>query len=128
MSNFAYVPNIVNNIGIVEQVLVIEQDVIDTGLFGTPSAFYQTSYNTKGGVYYTPNTNMPAVDQSKAFRKNFAGIGYTLDLNRNAYIPPKNYPSWVLNEFSCLWEAPVKMPQDKKFYQWDEATISWVPL
>lgn len=124
MSHFAYVPNIVDGVGTVERVLVIEQDVIDTGLFGTPSAFYQTSYNTRGGVHYDPVTREPSADQSKALRKNFAGIGYTLDLNRDAYIPPKDYPSWVLNEDSCLWQAPVPQPEGN--YVWDEATTSWV--
>jgi hypothetical protein len=124
MSHFAYVPNIVDNIGTVERVLVIEQDVIDTGLFGTPSAFYQTSYNTRGGVHYDPATGEPSADQSKALRKNFAGIGYSLDLNRDAYIPPKDYPSWVLNEDSCLWQAPVPQPEGN--YIWDEETLSWV--
>lgn len=119
MSHFAYVPNVVNNIGTVERVLVIEQDVIDTGLFGTPSAFYQTSYNTRGGVHLLGGTPL---------RKNFAGIGYTLDLNRDAFIPPKDYASWVLNEDSCLWQAPTPMPDDGKFYRWDEDTLAWVEI
>jgi hypothetical protein len=124
MSHFAYVPNIIDGVGVVERVLVIEQDVIDTGLFGTPSAFYQTSYNTRGGVHYDPATGEPSEDQSKALRKNFAGIGYTLDLNRNAYIPPKDYQSWILNEDSCLWQAPTPKPEGN--YIWDEETLSWV--
>jgi hypothetical protein len=122
MSHFAYVPSIIDGVGVVERVLVIEQDVIDTGLFGTPSAFYQTSYNTRGGVHYAQD-GQPSADQSKAFRKNFAGIGYTLDLNRDAYIPPKDYPSWVLNEDSCLWQAPVPKPEGN--YVWNEPTLSW---
>ena len=117
MSHFAYVPKIVNGIGTVESVLVIEQDVIDTGLFGEPTAFYQTSFNTYGGKHLTGG---------KPFRKNFAGIGFTLDLNRDAYIPPKDFPSWVLNEESCLWEAPTPMPDNGKLYIWNEENQSWI--
>lgn len=108
------------------QVQVIEQDVIDTGLFGDPALFEKTSYNTRGGIYYTPNTNTPDPDQTKAYRKNYAGIGYKLDRVRDAFIPPQNFPSWVLNEFSCLWEAPTPMPTDGKTYRWDELTLSWI--
>jgi hypothetical protein len=85
----------------------------------------RTSYNTKGGVYYDPATNEPAADQSKAFRKNYAGIGYTYDHSRDAFIPPKPYDSWVLNETSCLWEAPVAYPDDGERYTWNEDTTSW---
>src|SRR6056300_1494642 len=88
----------------------------------------RTSYNTRGGVHYDPVTNEPDADQSKAFRKNYAGIGYTYDNNRDAFIPPKVYNSWVLNEFSCLWEAPVPCPDDGKEYIWDESTLSWVEI
>lgn len=85
----------------------------------------QTSYNTRGGIYYTPDTNEPDPDQTKAFRKNYAGIGYAFDATRNAFIPPKPYPSWVLDEFSCLWVAPVPYPTDGKNYIWNETTQSW---
>lgn len=85
----------------------------------------RTSYNMRGGVYYLPNTNEPGPDQSKAFRKNYAGIGYTYDSIRDAFIPPKSYPSWSLNEFSCLWEAPVSYPTDGNIYTWNEETQSW---
>jgi len=110
----------------VVDVLAIEQDVIDTKLFGDPSLFVQTSYNTRGGIYYTPNTNTPDPDQSKALRKNYAGIGFKFDRIRNAFIPPQNFPSWTLNETTCLWEAPTPMPTDGKPYRWDEPTKSWV--
>lgn len=85
----------------------------------------RTSYNTKGGVYYDPETNQPAADQSKAFRKNYAGVGFTYDSVRDAFIPPKPFPSWTLNEQSCLWEAPTPYPNDGKVYCWDEQTQSW---
>jgi hypothetical protein len=85
----------------------------------------RTSYNTRGGVHYDPETNEPSADQSKAFRKNYAGIGYTYDETRNAFIPPKPFDSWVLDEQSCLWEAPVAMPDDDQMYTWNEETTSW---
>jgi len=83
----------------------------------------RTSYNTKGGVHYTDGA--PSADQSKAFRKNYAGIGYTYDHSRDAFIPPKPFDSWVLNETSCLWEAPVEYPTDGEMYTWNEDTTSW---
>ena len=83
----------------------------------------RTSYNTRGGVHYT--NGEPSDDQSKAFRKNYAGIGYTYDQNRDAFIPPKPFNSWTLNEDSCLWEAPVAYPEDGQRYTWNEETTSW---
>lgn len=83
----------------------------------------RTSYNTKGGVHYTDGA--PSADQSKAFRKNYAGIGYTYDHSRDAFIPPKPFDSWVLNETSCLWEAPVAYPDDGQQYTWNEETTNW---
>jgi hypothetical protein len=85
----------------------------------------RTSYNTRGGVYYDPATGQPAEDQSKAFRKNYAGIGYTYDETRDAFIPPQPYDSWTLNETSCLWEAPVAYPTDGEAYEWNEETQTW---
>ena len=115
MSHFAQIDE--NNI--VTQVIVIEQDVVDTGLFGDPASWIQTSYNTSGGVHLLGGTPL---------RKNYAGIGYTYDNTRDAFIPPKPYNSWVLNEDTCLWEAPTPMPVDGKIYNWDEATTSWVEV
>lgn len=85
----------------------------------------RTSYNTRGGIYYNPITNLPDADQTKSFRKNYAGIGYKFDINRNAFIPPKPYPSWILNEETCVWDAPVPYPQDGNLYEWNEQTLSW---
>lgn len=121
MSNFAKL----DTDNVVVEVLVIEQDVIDTGLFGDPMSFERSSYNTRGGIYYTPNTDTPDQNKSKSFRKNFAGIGYKFDRIRDAFIPPQDYPSWTLNEDSCLWEAPTPMPNDGKTYAWNESTLSW---
>lgn len=107
---------LVNAIGIVEQVIVAEQDVIDSGLFGNPSSWVQTSYNTHGGQH----------PEGRPLRKNYAGIGFTYDATRDAFIPPKPFASWLLNEDTCLWDAPVAMPTDGKRYTWDEETTSWV--
>ena len=85
----------------------------------------RTSYNTRGGVYYDPETNEPSADQSKAFRKNYASIGYTYDEQRDAFIPPKPFNSWILDEQTCLWEPPVPRPNDDKIYLWNEETTSW---
>ncbi len=123
MAHFAKVNN-----GIVEQVIVAEPEFFDTFVDSSPGQWIQTSYNTRGGVHYNPDTNEPSADQSKALRKNYAGIGYGYDATRDAFIPPKPYASWVLDEQTCLWNAPVPYPTDGKRYQWDEATTSWVEV
>jgi hypothetical protein len=92
----------------------------------TGDVYKQTSYNTRGGVHYTEG--VPSADQSKALRKNYAGLGYTYDAGRDAFIPPKPFASWVLNETSCLWDAPVAYPTDGKRYTWDEVTTSWIEV
>jgi len=79
----------------------------------------RTSYNTIGGVHTNGGT---------PFRKNYAGIGYTYDAARDAFIPVKPYPSWVLDENTCQWQAPITMPQDGKMYSWDEYTVSWIEM
>lgn len=111
MAHFAHITN-----GVVDQVIVAEQDHIDSGAVGNPSEWLQTSYNTQGGVH--KNGGAP-------LRKNFAGIGYTYDSARDAFIPPQPYASWVLDEATCLWDAPIAKPTDGNLYQWDEATTSW---
>ena len=112
MAHFAKVEN-----GVVTQVIVIEQDVLNLGHWGDPASWVQTSYNTLGGVHSQGGTPL---------RKNYAGIGYTYDSVRDAFIPAKPFASWVLNESTCLWEAPTSMPTDDKRYLWDEATTSWI--
>jgi hypothetical protein len=82
----------------------------------TGDVYKQTSYNTRGGVHTLGGT---------PYRKNYAGIGYTYDIQRDAFIPPKLFPSWVLNESSCLWQAPIPMPTDNKRYEWNETNQSW---
>ena len=123
MSHFAKVNN-----EIVEKVIVAELEFFDTFVDSSPGQWIQTSYNTRGGVHYEPNSETPSEDQSKALRKNYAGVGFTYDAARDAFIPPKPYASWLLNDDTCLWDAPVSMPQDGKIYIWDEATLSWVEV
>jgi hypothetical protein len=111
--------------GIVVQVNVVEEDYFSSNperYFGT---WIKTSYNTRGGVHYNPETNEPSEDQSKALRKNYAGIGYIYDEELDAFYAPRPFESWTLNETTCWWEAPVAHPTDEKLYIWDEATISW---
>ena len=120
MSHFAKVEN-----GIVKQVIVAETEFFDTFVDSSPGQWIQTSYNTRGGVHYDPNTNQPSADQSKALRKNYAGIGYSYDAQRDAFIPPKPYASWVLDEQTCLWNAPVPYPTDGGRYTWNEANQTW---
>ena len=123
MAHFAKVQD-----GIVTQVIVAEPEFFDTFVDSSPGEWIQTSYNTRGGVHYKPDSNEPSEDQSKVLRKNYAGISYTYDRDRDAFIPPKPYESWLLNEDTCLWEAPVPYPDDGKFYTWDEDTQSWVEV
>jgi hypothetical protein len=108
---------------IVKRVIVAEQDFIDSGAVGDSSNWIQTSYNTGGGVHYAPNSNEP--DDGVALRKNFAGIGYTYDSDKDAFYQPQPYPSWLLNEDSCQWESPIPRPDDDKRYKWNEENQSW---
>ena len=85
----------------------------------------RTSYNTRGGVHYDVLTGLPSDDQSKAFRKNFAGIGYTYNAIKDAFIPPKPFDSWVLDETTCLWVAPIPYPTDGQHYRWNENDLNW---
>ena len=112
--------------GIVTNVIVAEQDFIDSYDDGIPGQWIQTSYNTRGGIHYQPNSQEPSIDQSKALRKNYAGIGFAYDAARDAFIPPKPYPSWTLDETTCLWESPVLCPNDEKMYTWNEEKLCWV--
>jgi len=122
MAHFALLDN--NNIVIQVFVGREEDDGKEMNLTArTGQQYRQTSYNTQGGVHRLGGT---------PFRKNYAGIGYLYDPIRDAFIPPKPYASWVLDESTCLWQAPVDMPEDAgtgdppKVYQWDETTTNWV--
>jgi hypothetical protein len=108
---------------IVKRVIVAEQDFIDSGAVGDSSNWIQTSYNTRGGVHYAPNSDEP--DGGIALRKNYAGIGCTYDKDKDAFYQPQPYPSWLLNEDSCQWESPIPYPDDDKRYNWNEENQSW---
>lgn len=111
MGHFAKVNN-----GIVEQVIVAEPEFFDTFVDSSPGQWIQTSYNTHGGVHTNGGTPL---------RKNYAGIGYTYDAQRDAFIPPKPYASWLLNDDTCLWESPAPYPNDGGRYTWNETTQTW---
>jgi len=127
MGHFAKVEN-----GTVTQVIVAEAEFFGTFVDSSPGEWLKTSYNMRGGVYHDPETGLPADDQSvingdeARQRKNYAGIGYTYDRARDAFIPPRPFTSWTLNETSCLWEAPVAYPDDGQVYRWDEESTNWV--
>jgi len=102
MSHFAEI----NSDNIVQRVIVAEQDFINSGAVGDSFNWVQTSYNNN-------------------FRKNYAGIGYTYDKIRDAFIPPKHFASWIIDDNTCLWKAPIAKPDDGKIYDWDEENTEW---
>ena len=116
MAHFAHIDE--NNI--VTKVIVIEQEIIDT----QDGTWVQTSYNTYGGKHYDPDTGLE--DDKPPLRKNYAGIGYTYDSDRDAFYAPQPYSSWTLNDDTCQWEAPVAYPTDDKLYKWDEDNQQWI--
>ncbi len=111
MAHFAKVEN-----NIVTRVIVAEAEFFDNFVDDSAGEWIQTSYNTKAGVHLNDGTPL---------RKNYAGIGYTYDKTRDAFIPPQPYPSWTLNEETCLWECSVAYPDDDKMYNWNEETQTW---
>ena len=104
MSHFAKLNN-----NVVTEVIVAEQDFINSGAVGDSFLWIQTSYNGN-------------------FRKNYAGVGHTYDKTKDAFIAPKPYPSWTLVEDTCQWEAPVSYPTDGQSYSWDEDTTAWAAI
>lgn len=102
--------------GKVTQVIVAEPEFFKTFVDTSPGEWVQTSYNTHGGNHTQGGTPL---------RKNYAGVGYTYDRDRDAFIPPQPFASWSLNEDTCLWDSPIPYPSDGKYYQWDEETVSW---
>jgi hypothetical protein len=111
MAHFAKVVD-----GKVTQVIVAEPEFFDTFVDSSPGEWIQTSYNTHAGEH----------PDGVPLRKNFAGIGYTYDKQRDSFIPPKGYNSWVLNEQTCLWEPPIPYPDSNNDHRWDEETTQWV--
>lgn len=120
MAHFAKVVD-----GKVTEIIVAEMEFFETFVDTSPGEWIQTSYNTKGGIHYDLETNLPSKDQSKALRKNYAGFGYLYDKDLDAFIPPKMYESWTLNKETCLWEPPVDYPTDDKLYSWNEEQQKW---
>ena len=119
MSHFAKVID-----GVVDNIIVAEQDFIDTFIDDTPGDWIQTSYNTRGGKHYGPDNEE---DDGTPFRKNFAIIGGGYDYEAEAFYPPKPYDSWLLNEDTYLWEAPIDPPEDYDGgnYLWNEESGQW---
>ncbi len=123
MAHYAKIEN-----NVVSEVVVAEQDFIDN-LDGT---WIQTSYNTKNGVHYQPNTTTPSEDQSKALRGNYAGVGFEYDSALDAFFSPKLFNSWVKNTSSFKYEAPIPYPSGDAtgsfdgIYDWDEENTQWV--
>ena len=111
--------------GVVQQVIVADEKFFETFVDSSPGKWLQTSYNTRGGVHYEPNSETPSSDQSKALRKNFAGIDWLYDKTRDIFTPPKPYASWTLDESTGFWKAPTEQPNDGKKYDWDETSKSW---
>ena len=111
MGHYAKVVN-----GVVTQVIVAEANFFDSFIDASPGKWIQTSYNTCAGVHSQGGTPL---------RKNFAGIGFSYDKTRDAFIPPKPYPSWLLNDDTCQWEPPVAYPEGEGLYSWNEETQSW---
>lgn len=123
MSHFAKVVD-----GVVTQVIVAEPEFFETFVDNTPGIWVQTSYNTRGGVHYDPQTGEPSIDQTKALRKNYAGIGYLYNNQLDLFSPPKPFNSWQLNTTTGLWDPPFPAPENtdpKKYYKWDEINNNW---
>ena len=118
MAHFAKVVD-----GIVTQVIVADQEFMDSYVDSSPGEWIQTSYNTRFGKHYAPNSNIE--DDKTPLRKNFAWVGGTYDKTRDAFLPPKPFPSWTLNEETCVYEPPYPMPNDSKYYDWDEDMKYW---
>jgi len=123
MAHFAKVVD-----GLVVQVIVAEPEFFETFVDTSPGEWIQTSYNTRGGIHYKPNSNEPSEDQSKALRKNMASKGMIYDRQRDAFYTPSPFPSWIFNEDTCMWDPPVPQPANDGIhsYYWNEETLSWL--
>ena len=114
MAHYAKVSN-----SLVTQVIVAEAEFFDTFVDSSPGEWIQTSFNTRGGVHLEGGTPL---------RKNYAGVGFTYDSARDAFIEPQPYASWTLNGTTCLWAAPTAYPDDGKMYNWNEDTTAWIEV
>ena len=123
MAHFARVKN-----GWVHEVIVAEQDYIDSVSHSTDGSWVQTSYNTRGGIHYTPDSNTQSTDQSKALRYNYASKGMRYDRDGDAFYDQQPYSSWTLNKETYIWEAPVAYQSDGELYDWNEDNQAWDAL
>jgi len=121
MAHFAKVVD-----GKVATVIVADASFFDTFVDTSSGTWLQTSYNTRGGVHYVPDSNTPSEDQSKALRANYAGIGYTYNQTNDVFYAPQPFPSWTISAPTWLWQPPVPYPVDGNNYVWDETTLAWV--
>lgn len=132
MGHYAKVPVITDGKGIVEDVLTITAEELQTGLWGDPLLWIKTSYNTRGGVHYDPNSNTRSPDQSKALRANYAGIGYTYDSVNDVFYAPRpsnqygQFNSWTVGAPTWEWVPPMPYPTDGQLYEWDDPNQQWV--
>lgn len=120
----AHYAKVLNNV--VVDIIKADPEFFHTFVDSSPGEWIQTSYNTKGGIHYESDGVTPSQTPGKALRKNYAGIGYTYDRERDAFIPPKPFSSWVLNDDTCWWEAPTPYPTDGLVYIWNEEWKVWV--
>ena len=123
MSYFANVLTFINGKGIVNNVIAAEQNFINSGAVGNSDLWWQTSYNTRGGIHYGQD-GQP--DGGVALRGNYAGIGYTYDSVNDVFYAPQPYPSWIISAPTWEWQAPVPYPTDGNNYIWDETTQTWI--
>ena len=127
MAHWAKIEN-----GIVTQVVVAEDEYVEAGHLGNSKEWIKTSYNTRGGVHYNPETGLPSADQTKALRKNYAVVGMLYNAESDAFTYSQPYPSWILDETTGFWNPPIDYPEDQgqgnppKFYHWNESNQSWV--
>ena len=121
MSHFAEI----DNNGIVKRIIVADQDYINSGAVGSASNWIQTSYNTRGGKHYPPDSDTSDGD---GLRKNYAGVGFLYDETKDAFIAPQPFASWTLDNDTCCWNPPVDQPDDGKRYDWDEDTTNWIEM
>ena len=120
----SYYAKVVN--GTVTNVIAADADFFKTFVDSSPGSWIQTSYNTRGGVHYAPNSNTP--DGGIALRGNYAGIGYTYDSVNDVFYPPQPYLSWTISAPNWTWTPPTPYPSDGKLYTWDETTKTWIEV
>lgn len=114
--------------GKVIDVISADDNFFQTFVDTSPGSYIQTSYNTRGGIHYEPNSNTPSPDQSKALRANYAGVGYSYDHVNDVFYAPQPYPSWTISAPTWLWQPPVPYPSGGGTWVWDETIKNWVEV